>query len=126
LKKLVLFPLFLAALISLMSCQHSQPTVINLTTPYSAVVLDNNQVYYGKLANAGSDYPELTDVYFIHSQVDPNTKAVSNILVPLAVGSEMFAPDRIVLNARHIVMIEPVSQNSKMAQLIQDDKNKHH
>lgn len=32
-----------------------------ITTPYAAVMLDNNQLYYGKLANAGSDFPELTD-----------------------------------------------------------------
>jgi len=124
LKKLVLTLVFFGVLISLAACNQKQPTVINLTTPYSAVLLDNNQVYYGKLANAGSDYPELTDVYYVHSQVNQDTKEVSNILIPL--GNELHGPDRMVLNAHHIILIEPVGQNSKVAQLIQEDKNKHH
>ncbi len=38
-----------------------------ITTPYAAVLLDNGQLYYGKLVNAGSNFPELTDVYYIQS-----------------------------------------------------------
>jgi hypothetical protein len=94
-----------------------------LPTPYAAVLLDNGQVYYGKLANAGSELPELTDVYYIQSQVNQDTKAVSNILVRR--GNEWHAPDRMFLNQRHIILIEPVGTNSKVAQLIEADKNKH-
>ena len=32
-----------------------------ITTPYAAVMLDNGQLFYGKLVNAGSSFPELTD-----------------------------------------------------------------
>ena len=94
-----------------------------ISTPYSAVLLDNGQVYYGKLANAGSRFPELTDVYYIQSQVNQETKAVTNILVRR--GSEFHGPDRMFLNERHIIMIEPVGTSSKVAELIQADKNKH-
>ena len=36
-----------------------------VTTPYAAVLLDTGQLYYGKLVNTGSRFPELTDVYYI-------------------------------------------------------------
>lgn len=91
-------------------------------TPYAAVLLDNGQVYYGKLANAGSRFPELTDVYYVQSQVNQETKAVTNILVRR--GNEWHAPDRMFLNQRHIILVEPVGTNSKVAELIQADKNK--
>lgn len=94
-----------------------------ITTPYAAVLLDNNQVYFGKLANAGTAYPELTDVYYIQSSVNQETKAVSNILVRR--GNEVHGPDRMFLNAHHIILIEPVGANSKVSQLIADDKAKH-
>ena len=40
-----------------------------ITTPYAAILLDNGQVYYGKLVNADSRFPELKDVYYVQSQV---------------------------------------------------------
>ncbi len=90
---------------------------------YSAVLLDNNQVYFGKLDEASSAFPVLTDVYYIQSQQNQETKAVTNILVRR--GNELHGPDRMFLNARHILFIEPVGPNSKVAQLIEADKSKH-
>jgi hypothetical protein len=90
---------------------------------YSAVLLDNNQVYFGKLDKANSAYPVLTDVYYIQSQQNQETKAVTNVLVRR--GNELHGPDRMFLNSRHILFIEPVGPNSKVAQLIEADKNKH-
>lgn len=89
---------------------------------YSAVLLDNNQVYFGKLDKVDTEYPVLTDVYYIQSQVNQETKAVTNILVRR--GSEWHGPDRMYLNGRHILLIEPVGPNSKVAQLIEADKKK--
>jgi hypothetical protein len=89
---------------------------------YSAVLLDNNQVYFGKLDKVESDYPVLTDVYYIQSQVNKDTKAVTNILVRR--GNEWHGPDRMFINSRHILFIEPVGPNSKVAQLIAMDKTK--
>jgi hypothetical protein len=94
-----------------------------ITTPYAAVLLDNGQVYYGKLTNAGSRFPELTDVYYIQNQVNQETKVVTNVLVRR--GNEWHGPDRMFLNERHIIFIEPVGTNSKVAELIQADKTKH-
>ena len=93
-------------------------------TAYSAVLLDTGQLFYGKLTNAGSSFPELTDVYYIQSSVNQETKAVSNVLVRR--GNEWHGPDRMFLNERHIVLVEPVGANSKVSILIEDDKkNKH-
>jgi len=91
-----------------------------ISTPYSAVLLDTGQLYYGKLVNAGASFPELTDVYYIQSQVNQETKAVTSVLVRR--GNEWHGPDRMFLNQHHIVLIEPVGTSSKVAQLIEDDK----
>jgi hypothetical protein len=95
-----------------------------ISTPYSAVLLDTGQLYYGKLVNAGSSFPELTDVYYIQSSVNQETKAVTSVLVPRR--NDVHGPDRMFLNQRHIVLIEPVGTNSKVAQLIEDDKKGKH
>jgi hypothetical protein len=95
-----------------------------ITTPYASVLLDNGNLYYGKLVNAGSSFPELTDVYYIQSQVNQETKAVTSVLVRR--GNEWHGPDRMFLNDRHIVLIEPVGTNSKVAQLIEADKQAKH
>ena len=95
-----------------------------ITTPYSAVLLDNGQLYYGKLVNSGANFPELTDVYYIQSQTNQETKAVTAVLVRR--GNEWHGPDRMFLNERHVVLIEPVGTSSKVAQLIEADKQGKH
>jgi hypothetical protein len=101
--------------------RHQGPEI---TTPYAAILLDNGQVYYGKLTNAGSNFPELTDVYYIQSQANQETKAVTSVLVRR--GNEWHGPDRMFLNQRHVILIEPVGTNSKVAQLIEADKQAKH
>ena len=91
-----------------------------LATEYQAVFLDNGQVFFGKLENAGSTYPLLTDVFYIQSRMNPETNQATNIL--LKRGNEWHGPDSMSINARHIVVIEPVSPTSKVAQLIKDAK----
>jgi hypothetical protein len=86
------------------------------TRGYQAVLLDNNQVYFGKVADLGSDYPVLTDVFYIQTTVNQETKQQNNIL--LKRGKEWHAPDKMVLNARDIIMIEPVTAGSTVAKLI--------
>jgi hypothetical protein len=100
--------------------RHKGPEI---KTPYAAVLLDNNQLYYGKLVDAGSGFPELTDVYYILSQVNQETKEVKKVLVRR--GNEFHGPDRMFLNEHHIVLIEPVGANSEVAKLIEEDKKKH-
>ena len=95
---------------------------IKFDTTYQAVLLDNGSVYFGKLQGAGTDYPVLTDVYYVQSQANQETKEVKNILIRR--GNEWHSPDRMVLNARHIVLMEPVGPNSQVAKLIAQDKAK--
>ncbi len=122
-KKLMASLIVLGVLLTAAACERQRHRGPEITTPYCAVLLDNNQVYFGKLAHGESAYPELTDVYYIQSSVNQETKAVNNVLVRR--GNEWHGPDRMFLNARHIILIEPVGPNSKVAQLIADDKAKH-
>lgn len=122
-KKLIASIFALAVLAAATGCEHHRPKGPEITTPYAAVLLDNNQVYYGKIANTGSQYPELTDVYYTLSSMNQETKAVTNVLVRR--GNEVHGPDRMFLNSRHIIFIEPVGPTSKVAQLIAEDKAKH-
>jgi small nuclear ribonucleoprotein (snRNP)-like protein len=97
--------------------QTEKPAVA-FSTPYQAVLLSNNSVYFGKLSGYGTSNPVLTDVYYIVSKQDPTTKAVQNVLVKR--GKELHGPDRMYLNTNSIVFVEPVGTDSKVAQLIQE------
>jgi hypothetical protein len=125
LKKQIVLVAAMVLLAGLAACERGhQKKGPETATPYSAVLLDTGQLYYGKLVNAGSKFPELTDVYYIQSSVNPETKAVASVLVRR--GNEWHGPDRMFLNERHIVLIEPVGTSSKVAQLIEDDKRGKH
>jgi hypothetical protein len=87
---------------------------------YSAVLLANGSVYFGKLEGLGSPYPVLRDVYYVQSVSDPETKKATNILVKR--GKEWHAPDRMLINDKSIVFVEPVGQGSKVSQLIAETK----
>lgn len=93
---------------------------VNFETPYQAVLLDDNQVFYGKLSNFDSGQPVLTDVYYIKSGTDPQTKETKSVL--LKRGKELHGPDRMYLNKQHIVLIEPVGPSSQVAKLIEQSK----
>ncbi len=95
---------------------------IEFDAPIQAVLLDSGQVYFGHLTGLGQEYPVLTDVYYVQSVTNPQTREVSNILVRR--GKEWHSPDRMYVNARHIVMVEPVGANSKVAQLIAESQQK--
>ncbi len=124
-RKVIAFVVAVVVLVGLTACGrgHRQKGP-EITTPYAAILLDTGQVYYGKLTNAGSSFPELTDVYYIQSQANPETKAVTSVLVRR--GNEWHGPDRMFLNQRHVVLIEPVGTSSKVAQLIEADKQGKH
>ncbi len=97
---------------------HRMRAATSFTTPYQAVLLSTGSVYYGKLSGYGSGHPVLTDVYYILSKTNPDDKQVTNVLVKR--GKELHGPDRMYLNARQIVFVEPVGPGSKVAQLISE------
>jgi hypothetical protein len=96
--------------------------VPSFETPYQAVLLDTGLVYYGKISGLDTDYPTLKDVYYIQSKTDPQSKQVSSVLIRR--GNEWHGPSMTVLNARHIVLVEPVGPTSKVAQLIAEEQGK--
>ena len=87
---------------------------------YYAVLLSNGSVYFGKLEGLDTPYPVLKEVYYVQSMSNPETKSVSNILVRR--GKEWHGPDRMILNEKAIVFVEPVGADSKVAQLIAESK----
>lgn len=91
---------------------------IAFSTPYQAVLLSNNSVYFGKLSGYGTSNPVLTDVFYILTKTDPTTKQTQNVLVKR--GKELHGPDRMYLNSSSIVFVEPVGTDSKVAQLISE------
>jgi hypothetical protein len=89
---------------------------VAFTTPYQAVLLTNGTAYFGKLEGYGTPRPVLTEVYYIVSQTNPETKQQSNVLVKR--GKELHEPDKMYLNPNQILCVEPVGEKSKVAQLI--------
>jgi hypothetical protein len=94
---------------------------LEMTTPYQAVLLTNGSAYFGKLEGLGTPFPILREVFYVQSVQDPESKKVSNTLVKR--GKEWHSPDRMILNANMIVLVEPVNPSSRVAQLIAEAKN---
>jgi hypothetical protein len=113
--------LILALATGCSSSSKTDSVPVTFPTPYQAVLLINNSVYYGKLAGWGTSNPVLTDVFYIVSKNNPDTKEVTNVLVKR--GKELHGPDRMYLNPNQIIFVEPVGPDSKVAQLI-DEANK--
>ena len=85
-------------------------------TRYQAVLFQNGSVYYGKLEGYGTAGPVLTEVFYIITQTNPETKQSTNVLVKR--GKELHGPDRMYINPNQIVFVEPVGADSKVARLI--------
>lgn len=96
----------------------SRSAAVTFPSDYQAVLLSNGAVYYGKLHGYGTAHPLLTNVFYIVSRTDANTKAVSNVLVKR--GKELHQPDRMYLSPGSIVFVETVGSGSKVAQLISE------
>jgi hypothetical protein len=110
--------LLCATLAAVVTGCSSSPKAVTFQTPYQAVLLNNNSVYYGTLEGFGTDRPVLTSVFYIVTKSDPETKQVQNVLVKR--GKELHGPDRMYLNPNSIVFVEPVGQDSRVAQLISE------
>jgi len=114
----VIFLLLLMAPLGLVGCGS---TNLDFPTEYQAVYLDNGQIFFGKLSEAGSSFPILRDVFFIQTQTDREKKESKHLLIKRG-AMEGHQPDFMRLNAQHIVVIEPVAPDSRVAQLIREAK----
>jgi hypothetical protein len=112
----ILAGLFVIAAAALHVGHEMRSSTAEFSTPYQAVLLTNGAVYFGHLQGYGGPTPVLTDVYYIVSQTNPETKQASNVLVKR--GKELHEPDRMYLNPNQLLFVEPVGVNSKVAQLI--------
>ena len=88
-------------------------------TAYRAVLMSDGMVLFGKLHGLGTPFPVLTDVYYVQTVVNPMTKTSAPVLIKR--GKEWDAPDRTVLNASQIILIEPVTKGSKIMNLIKKE-----
>lgn len=114
-----IFLLMLTPLLGLTGCTSSD---LSFPTEYQAVYLDNGQVFFGKIAETNSPFPILRDAFFVvQTQVDREKKETKNLLIRRGV-IEGHHPDFMRLNVRHIVVIEPVAPDSRVAQLIREAK----
>lgn len=95
-----------------------QGSTPKLQTEYQAVFLGGGQVVFGKAEFIGTEYVLLKDVFYLRSQVNPETKQVSNSLIKK--GQEWHGADQMYINTRQIVSIEPVSPESQVAKLIKE------
>jgi len=119
---LVMLAAAMTVLLAILVIQNARSRVIpELSTPYHAVLMVNGQAFFGRIENLDTQYPLLRDVYYVQSQTNPETKAVTNVLVKR--GREWHTPDRMMLNRNHVLLIEPVEQDSQVAKLM-DEQNK--
>ncbi len=94
-----------------------RPTAFS--TPFQTVVLVNRAVFYGKLEGYGTPQPVLRNVYYILPHTDAETGRTTQILVKR--GRESHNPDRMYLNPKQIVFVEPVGPSSEIAKLIAEN-----
>ena len=85
------------------------------STPYQAVALMNGQLFYGH-AEEGGEYLSLRDVFYIQGRQNPETKAVSSVLIKR--GGEAHGPDHMLINRQQVLLIEPVRADSQIGKLI--------
>jgi hypothetical protein len=95
---------------------------VTFDTEYQAVLLSNGLAYFGTIEKMGSDYVEMSEVYYVQSGIEQKTKQPTNVL--LKRGKEWHGPNRMAINMDHVVFIEPVHPDSKVAMLIDELKSK--
>jgi hypothetical protein len=102
-------------LLFIQGCGQDKP---KLQTEYQAVLLTNGQAFFGKAEFQGKEYLLLKDVFYIRSMVNQETKAVNNTLIKK--GKEWHGANQMIINTRHIIMLEPVSPESQVAKIIKE------
>ena len=118
--RLIYAALIVAAAILGNAWMVSHPRAISFDQAYQAVLLSNNNLYFGKLQGYGTENPVLSEVYYLQAILDPQTKQQTSILRKR--GKEWHSPDKMYINPKQIVLVEPVGPNSRVAELIKELK----
>ena len=100
---------------------------IDAGSAYQAVFLSNNQVYFGRLSSANSQYPVLRDIYNLQvtqplqpKEEDAPTSPNINLV---KLGAEIHGPlDEMRINRDHILFIEDLKSDSQVVVAIEDYK----
>ena len=86
-----------------------------------AVVLNNGQSIFAHVDRVNTGELELSDVYYVQSRMNPETKEVQNALVRRGM-IEWHSPKKMLVNTRNVLIMEPVDPESKVAKLIAEQK----
>lgn len=93
---------------------------------YQAVFLTNNQVYFGRLSNAKSAYPMLTDIFYLQvaQPLQSGEPAPAGGQVQLVkLGNELHGPkDEMKINKDHILFVEDLKPDSQVVKAIENFK----
>lgn len=115
------------------SASQNTSTAID-SSKYQAVFFTNGQVYFGKLQPFNSEYMKLKDIYYLQSQQatedkdskNPQTTSNDQSNVQLIkLGDEVHGPeDEMVISKDQVLFYENLKTDGKVAQSIQQYKNK--
>ena len=93
-----------------------------ITTQYQAVVLNNGDVFYGRIDHLGSDHPVLRDVFTVRQEVNPAPGQPRYTLAKRK--DEPNGADHIIIPVTAIAFVEPVTPGSAIGKLIQQTGSK--
>jgi len=117
----LLMLLLAVILLAATSCKPSAEAP-KFDTDYQVVIMTNGQVLIGKIDALNTEYPVLREVYAVTVVSDPSDpKKSTNMLVSRS--REAHQPAFTVLQGRNILLIEPITKGSRMAELIEQEKN---
>jgi hypothetical protein len=114
-------------LVSGILVQRTQTDLVTDATKYQAVFLDNGQVYFGHLTS-GEEFFRLTDVFYLQYRQNPQTgdPAADADVSIIKLGNEVHGPqDWMDINEEHILFIEELKAESRVASAIADYNSKH-
>ncbi len=97
----------------------------NSAAKYQAVFLSNNQVYFGHLSNLNSNFPTLTDIYYLQvTQVlQPKATTAQNQINLVKLGGELHGPEDLMkINKDQILFVEDLKVDSQVVNAIKDYK----
>jgi hypothetical protein len=89
---------------------------IDRSLPLQAFFIANGQVFFGHVSGVHRGSVTLDDVYYIQTQVNPQTQERKNIL--LRRGKEWHQPTEMTINFQQILWVEPVGSDSEVAKLV--------
>ena len=98
---------------------------------YQAVFFTNGQVYFGKLKPFSGEYMQLTDIYYLQTQISGETDSENpqqtssdqNDVQLIKLGDEIHGPeDMMMVSKQQVLFFENLKPDSKVAQSIEKYK----